>query len=53
MVSGFSKLLGSTTAYVAELWFFLLGLIMARRTGYKKLKVQMDSNVIVSMINKH
>jgi ribonuclease HI len=52
-IRGFSKSLGSTTAYVAELWGLLEGLSMARSMGFNKLEVQMDSEIIVNIINKH
>jgi ribonuclease HI len=52
-IRGFSKSLGLTTVYVAELWGLLEGLSMARSMGFDKLEVQMDSEIIVSIINKH
>ncbi|GAU30604.1 hypothetical protein TSUD_392950 [Trifolium subterraneum] len=52
-IRGFSKSLGSATAYVAELWGLLEGISIARSMGFNKLEVQMDSEIIVSIINKH
>jgi ribonuclease HI len=52
-ISGFSKSLGVTTAYVAELWGLFEGLTMTRRLGYKKVDVQMDSTIIVQTINNY
>jgi ribonuclease HI len=38
---------------VAELWGLFEGLTMARRLGYKKVCVQMDSTIIVQTINNY
>jgi ribonuclease HI len=46
-VDGFAKALGDTTAYMAELWGILEGLIMAKRRGVGRLDLRVDSAVIV------
>jgi ribonuclease HI len=45
-IQGFSKNLGSTTAYIAELWGIYEGLCMAKRRNIRKVELLTDSMVI-------
>jgi ribonuclease HI len=45
-IEGFSKALGDTTAYMAELWGIYEGLCLARRREVTKLEIRTDSQVI-------
>jgi ribonuclease HI len=49
-VEGFTKALGDTTAYMAELWGVFEGLILAKRRGVTKLDLRIDSEVIVKSL---
>ncbi|GAU50328.1 hypothetical protein TSUD_290640 [Trifolium subterraneum] len=50
-IGGFSRHLGICSAYLAELWGVLDGLRLARERGITKLKVQVDSRVVVQTLN--
>jgi ribonuclease HI len=51
-ITGFSKFLGSTTAYMAEVWGLYEGLSLARSLGIERLEVQVDSEALVKATNK-
>jgi hypothetical protein len=46
-LGGFSRHLGTCTAYIAELWGVLDGLKFAYVRGFKKIELHIDSNVVV------
>ncbi|PNX81608.1 ribonuclease H [Trifolium pratense] len=50
-LGGFSRNLGRCNAYIAELWGVHDGLCLARDKGAKKLKVYVDSSVVVHTLN--
>jgi ribonuclease HI len=49
-VEGFSKALGDTTAYMAELWGIYEGLCIAHRRGVVRLELRTDSQVIAQSL---
>ncbi|GAU51253.1 hypothetical protein TSUD_412460, partial [Trifolium subterraneum] len=51
-ICGFSKFLGNTSAYMAEVWGLYEGLSMARNLGIERLEVQVDSEVLVMATKK-
>ncbi|KAK2378078.1 TMV resistance protein N [Trifolium repens] len=51
-ITGFSKFLGNTSAYMAEVWGLYEGLSMARSLGIERLEVQVDSEALVKAIKK-
>jgi ribonuclease HI len=51
-ICGFSKGLGSCSAYVAELWGVFEGLKLARSNGYRKVELHIDSSSVVSSISR-
>jgi ribonuclease HI len=51
-VCGFSKGLGSCSAYVAELWGVFEGLKLARSHGYRKVELHIDSSSVISSISR-
>ncbi|GAU38444.1 hypothetical protein TSUD_151670 [Trifolium subterraneum] len=50
-IGGFSRHLGIYRAYLAELWGVFDGLRFAWESGITKLKVQVDSPVVVYTLN--
>lgn len=52
-VRGFTKHLGLTTAFVAELWGVYEGLKMTRELGLSKLVVHLDSLTVVQSITRN
>ncbi|PNX61102.1 ribonuclease H, partial [Trifolium pratense] len=44
---GFAKFVGAGSAFVAELWGVLEGLKLARRKGFRKVEVNIDSSSVV------
>lgn len=50
-IRGFSKLLGSSIAYVAELWSVLGGLELARSQGVIKIELHVDSKMVATSLN--
>ncbi|KAK2417534.1 Polynucleotidyl transferase, ribonuclease H superfamily protein [Trifolium repens] len=49
-IEGFTKALGDTTAYIAELWGIYEGLRLAQRRGVTRLEMQIDSQVIAQTL---
>jgi ribonuclease HI len=49
-IDGFSKALGDTTAYMAELWGIYEGLSLASRRGVPRLELRTDSQVIATSL---
>jgi ribonuclease HI len=49
-IVGFAKNLGTTNAYIAELWGLYEGLKLANNSGVHQLEVQMDSSIVVTSI---
>jgi ribonuclease HI len=49
-IEGFSKALGDTTAYMAELWGIYEGLRLAHRRGVTRLELRTDSQVIAQSL---
>ncbi|MCH87362.1 ribonuclease H protein [Trifolium medium] len=49
-ISGFSKNLEVCSAYVAELWGVFEGLKIARARGFRKIELQVDSQVVVNTL---
>lgn len=47
---GFSKKLGNTTAYVAELWGVPEALKIAKERGYPRVELRMDSKVVADCL---
>lgn len=45
-IYGFSKNVGSTSAYLAELW----GLKLAKSRGFTQVELQMDSKIVVKCL---
>ncbi|MCI24657.1 ribonuclease H protein, partial [Trifolium medium] len=45
-IEGFTKALGDTNAYIAELWGIFEGLCLAKRKRVTKLELRTDSQVI-------
>ncbi|PNY11317.1 ribonuclease H, partial [Trifolium pratense] len=52
-ISGFSRNLGRCNAYLAELWGVFDGLRLARERGITKLKVHVDSQIVVQTLNSN
>ncbi|GAU32220.1 hypothetical protein TSUD_278000 [Trifolium subterraneum] len=50
---GFAKKLGVCSAYVAELWDVLEGLRYARRLGFTKIELNVDSKVVTHVLYKN
>jgi ribonuclease HI len=49
-IEGFTKALGDTTAYIAELWGIYEGLRLAQRRGVTRLEMQTNSQVIAQTL---
>lgn len=49
-LGGFSRNLGITSAYEAELWGVLEGLLLARRLGFQMVDLRIDSTCVVNGI---
>lgn len=47
---GFSKFIGNSSAYVAELWGDFEGLKLVRDRGFSKVELQIDSLVVAKSI---
>jgi ribonuclease HI len=45
-MAGFTKALGDTTAYMAELWGIYEGLKLAKQRGVARLELRTDSQVM-------
>jgi ribonuclease HI len=50
-LGGFSRNLGCCSAYLAELWGVYDGLCLARNIGVQKVKLHVDSSVVVQTLN--
>jgi ribonuclease HI len=51
-VEGFSKALGDTTAYMAELWGIYEGLLLANRRAVERLELRTDSQTIAQCLKE-
>ncbi|PNX72087.1 ribonuclease H [Trifolium pratense] len=49
-IMGFAKHVGNATAYIAELWGVYEGLKLARRRGFERVELRIDSMVVVRSI---
>ncbi|KAJ8762621.1 hypothetical protein K2173_008060 [Erythroxylum novogranatense] len=49
-LDGFVQNIGVATSFVAELWAIKVGLLMAWEKGYRRVRLQVDSLTIVSML---
>ncbi|GAU26714.1 hypothetical protein TSUD_314910 [Trifolium subterraneum] len=49
-IEGFTKALGDTTAYMAELWGIYEGLCLARRREVTRLEMHTDSQIIAQSL---
>lgn len=49
-ICGFSKFLGKTTVYVAELWGVYEGLRMAKEKGFSNIELQIDYAAVVQCL---
>ncbi|GAU44140.1 hypothetical protein TSUD_188010 [Trifolium subterraneum] len=49
-LGGFAKVIGECSAFIAELWGVFEGLTLARRMGFRKVEVHIDSVVVVQVI---
>lgn len=49
-LGGFTRFIGETHAYIAELWGALEGLLLAWTKGYRHVELQLDSKVVVSQL---
>ncbi|KAK2390756.1 heat shock 70 kDa protein [Trifolium repens] len=51
-IYGFTKNLGTASAYMAELWGLHEGLLLARSCGVQQLEIQLDSKVVVCSLKE-
>ncbi|KAK2454367.1 heat shock 70 kDa protein [Trifolium repens] len=51
-IFGFTKKLGTASAYMAELWGLHEGLLLARSCGVQQLEIQLDSKVVVCSLKE-
>ncbi|MCH81151.1 putative non-LTR retroelement reverse transcriptase, partial [Trifolium medium] len=51
-IGGFSKFLGTCSAYVAELWGLLEGLKYTWKLGFRKVELNVDSVAVVKVIKE-
>ncbi|KAK2362266.1 heat shock 70 kDa protein [Trifolium repens] len=51
-MGGFAKNLGICNAYVAELWGVLEGLRYARRLGFNRIELNVDSSVVNQVLRQ-
>jgi ribonuclease HI len=51
-IYGFTKNLGTASAYMAELWGLHEGLLLARSCCVQQLEIQLDSNVVVCSLKE-
>ena len=52
-IKGYSRALGTTNSFIAELWALRNGLIIAKDLGLNNLIVELDALSVVHMINNN
>lgn len=50
-ICGYARALGTCSAYIAELWGVLDGLLIARDRGFSKIDVQVDSMIVMNQLS--
>ncbi|PNX92395.1 ribonuclease H [Trifolium pratense] len=50
-LGGFAKGVGNCSAFVAELWGVLEGLLLAKRLGFSNVELSIDSHVVVHVVS--
>lgn len=48
---GFSKFVGDSSAYIAELWGVYEGLQLAKQKGFSHVELQVDSKIVADGLN--
>ena len=49
-IKGFSRALGTTNSFIAELWALRNGLIMSKELGISNLIVELDALSVINML---
>jgi ribonuclease HI len=52
-LGGFAKRIGKCSAYMAELWGVYEGLRYVRRLGFQAIEVEIDSSLVVNILNSN
>jgi len=52
-LGGFAKRIGKCSAYMAELWGVYEGLRYIRRLGFQAIEVEVDSSLVVNILNSN
>jgi ribonuclease HI len=50
---GYSRYIGESTAFIAEIWGIFDGLSIAQQRGCQQVELQIDSQVVVSCLTKY